>query len=184
MSTASVITLTGLSVSEERLRAAFLMVQSESLILLLVLSALDYFPYFHSHGMECSFLYRKRLLVGWNLFSFFVYLLFCMPLWLAIQNSSAEYRNSFGIFLIETIFVRLLLSVIISVRFSMTVALALGFGLICISWILNPIIPEEFSLFCNMTPAYLSMKWYFCHMVEIVLCSLILGARCKDHWGH
>ena len=82
--------LTGGNASEEHLRMAFFMIQYESAILSVLFFATDFFVYFHLRGRESSFVYRKRLLIGWNLFSFAWYVIFCLPMWLIIQQANNE----------------------------------------------------------------------------------------------
>lgn len=90
--------LVGEKASEEQLRMAFSMIQYESAILSVLFFATDFFVYFHLRGRESSFVYRKRLLIGWNLFSFAWYVIFCLPMWLVIQQANNEYANSIVFF--------------------------------------------------------------------------------------
>ena len=171
--------LTGGNASEEHLRMAFFMIQYESAILSVLFFATDFFVYFHLRGRESSFVYRKRLLIGWNLFSFAWYVIFCLPMRLIIQQANNEYANSIGIFLLEMIEIRLLMSVVIVIGHSVETALAVGICVICFCFLFGKVMPAFLSILCAEIPIFLSDQWYIGHALKSCSLAMIVYIGCR-----
>lgn len=171
--------LTGGNASEEYLRMAFFMIQYESAILSVLFFATDFFVYFHLRGRESSFVYRKRLLIGWNLFSFVWYVLLCLPMWLIMQQADNEYANSICVFLLETIEIRLLMSAVIGIGYSVEAALAAGFGAVCFCFVLGNVTPAFLAILCAKIPIFLPKQWYIGHIIKGGLLAAVVSIKCR-----
>ncbi len=171
--------LTGGNASEEHLRMAFFMIQYESAILSVLFFATDFFVYFHLRGRESSFVYRKRLLIGWNLFSFVWYVLLCLPMWLIMQQADNEYANSICVFLLETIEIRLLMSAVIGIGYSVEAALAAGFGAVCFCFVLGNVTPAFLAILCAKIPIFLPKQWYIGHIIKSGLLAAVVSIKCR-----
>ena len=171
--------LVGEKASEEQLRMAFSMIQYESAILSVLFFATDFFVYFHLRGRESSFVYRKRLLIGWNLFSFVWYVLLCLPMWLIMQQADNEYANSICVFLLETIEIRLLMSAVIGIGYSVEAALAVGFGAVCFCFVLGNVTPAFLAILCAKIPIFLPKQWYIGHIINSGLLAAVVSIKCR-----
>lgn len=100
-------------------------------------------------------------------------------MWLVIQQANNEYANSIGIFLLEIIEIRLLMSVVIVIGHSVEAALAVGFCTICFCFLFGKVMPAFLSILCAEIPIFLSDQWYIGHVLKSCSLAMIVYIGCR-----